>query len=225
MRTLFLAGAVWAISLAANVLAGEWTFDDIEVGKLPTGWTAAKTGTGPGSVWQVIEDKTAPSGAKVLAQVSSEGPKRLFNLCVAGAAEPADLDLSVMMKPVRGKIDQGGGPVWRYQDHDNYYICRFNPLEFNFRLYKVIGGKRTQLATAAVELPDDAKTDAFVGKWHAIRVIHQGTKIQCSLNGKIVLKAEDTAIANPGKVGLWTKADAVSSFDNLKVTTPPNTPR
>ena len=119
---------------------------NVPVGELPRDWLAAKTGEGPGSVWKVVEDATAPGG-KALAQTSAEGPKRLFNLCVNDKVKFRDLDVSVAFKAVAGKIDQGGGLVWRYKDHNNYYLARMNPLENNYRVYKVVGGKRTQLAT------------------------------------------------------------------------------
>ena len=115
--------------------------------------------------------------------------------------------IRVSFKAVKGKIDQGGGPVWRYQDENNYYIARMNPLEDNFRVYKVVKGKRTQLGTS------DAKAPA--GKWHAIRVVQKGNRIQCYLNGKRHLDVKDDTFTNRGKVGLWTKADAVTSFDNF----------
>jgi hypothetical protein len=88
-----------------------WNFEDATVGKLPAGWTAAKTGKGPGSDWKVIEDKSAPDGGNVLAHTSSERPNPLFNLCVADETSYADIDLSVSFKAVEGKTDQGGGPV------------------------------------------------------------------------------------------------------------------
>ena len=88
-------------------------------GKLPQGWIAAKTGEGPGSVWQVVEDSTAPGG-KALAQTSADGPKALFNLCVAEKSNYLDVDLQVAFKAEAGKIDQGGGLVWRYKDANNY---------------------------------------------------------------------------------------------------------
>ena len=208
---------VCVVLLASAPGAAEWTFEDSAAGKLPKGWAAAKTGEGPGSEWQVIEDKTAPAGAKVLAQVSAEGPKPLFNLCVADEPKLADIDLSVQFKAVRGKIDQGGGPVWRYQDKDNYYVVRMNPLERNFRVYKIVGGKRTQLGTADVDADDPAEV---VKKWHTIRVVHRGDHIQCYLNGKLQLDVKDDAIKAEGKVGVWTKADAETSFDKLKVEKP-----
>jgi len=209
------------LCLASPVLAEEWTFEDAEPGKLPAGWTAAKTGSGPGSVWCVEQEASAPAGARVLVQTSSEGPKPLFNLCVADKSSLVDLDLSVALKAVRGKIDQGGGPVWRYRDENHYYIARVNPLEWNFRLYKVVAGKRTQLATADVEPPDGVDEDAWAKAWHTIRVVHKGDKIACYLDGKLLLEAADGTFAGVGKVGLWTKADAVTAFDQLTVT-PPN---
>ncbi len=189
-----------------------WDFEDAAAGRLPAHWSAAKTGEGPGSVWKIVEDQTAPKGSNVLSQTSSEGPNPLFNLCVADETTPADLDLTVSFKAVTGKTDQGGGPVWRYKDANNYYIARMNPLENNFRVYKVVDGKRTQLATAAVT--------AAAGKWHTIRVVHRGTHIQCYLNDTLHLDVQDDTFKEAGKIGLWTKADAVTYFDGLDVKRP-----
>src|SRR5436190_1868099 len=110
-----------ALSGADNPEKTRWIFEEAKVGAIPDGWTAAKTGNGPGSVWKILEDVSAPAGAKVLAQTSSEGPNSLFNLCVADAPKFEDVDVSVALKPVSGKLDQGGGPVWRYLDENNYY--------------------------------------------------------------------------------------------------------
>jgi len=189
-----------------------WDFEDAIVSKLPSGWTAAKTGEGPGSVWNVIEDATSPKGRNVLAQTSSEGPNPLFNLCVADDSKFADLDLTVSFKAVKGEKDQGGGPVWRCKDANNYYIARMNPLEDNFRVYKVVGGKRRQLGSAEVE--------ARAGTWHTIRIVHKGDHIQCYLNGKLHLDVKDDTFKEAGRIGLWTKADAVTSFDDLSVSAP-----
>jgi hypothetical protein len=188
-------------------------FEDAAVGKLPAGWTAAKGGKGEGSVWTIAEDKSAPKGAKVLAQTAA-GPGSLFNLCVADKTSFTDLDLSVSFKSVAGKKDQGGGPMWRYKDSGNYYVVRMNPLEDNFRLYKVVDGKRIQLATT----PDDVI--AAEGKWHSIRVVHKGDRIQCYFNGKMLLEAKDDALKEAGKIGLWTKADAQTHFDDLVIRAP-----
>lgn len=211
MRCWSLVLAVVSIGLVAADKAKPviLSFEKAQVGSLPEGWTAAKTGQGPGSVWKVVEDATAPGGPKVLAQTSAEGPNPLFNLCVADAPSLKDLDLSVAYKAMAGKIDQGGGPMWRYQDANNYYIVRMNPLEDNLRLYKVVGGKRVQLGSV------DAKAPA--GEWHTIRVVQKGDHIGCYLNGKLLLEKDDSTFQQPGKIGLWTKADAQTRFSEIKV--------
>jgi hypothetical protein len=185
------------------------SLDEATLGQLPPGWSAAKTGEGPGSVWKVVEDATAPDGKKVLAQTSGQGPNRLFNLCVAQQTSFADIDLSLAFKAVAGKLDQGGGAVWRYKDANNYYVARMNPLEDNYRLYKVVAGKRTQLASAGMKIP--------AGQWHALRIVHQGSHIQCYLNGQLYLDVQDDTFQDAGKVGLWTKADAQTHFAGFKV--------
>lgn len=212
MRTTIvaIAFAVCASALCeAHADPQTWDFDDDQADKLPAGWTVAKTGEGDGSVWKVVEDKSAPSGAHALAQVAA-GPRPLFNLCVVNEPALGDLEISVAFKAVDGKVDQGGGVVWRYTDPNNYYIARFNPLEDNFRLYKVVDGKRIQLATKeALKAP--------AGQWHTLAVRMKGNSIECSLNRKKQLEAKDGTFAGAGKVGLWTKADAHTYFDKMEV--------
>jgi hypothetical protein len=196
-----------AAVLATAALAEEaakptvFNFDADKAGEALKGWEAA-VGT-----WKVAADDTAPSKPNVLAQ-TAEGPSRQFNVALASETSFKDLDLSVKLKAAGGKIDQGGGPVWRAKDAQNYYVCRWNPLEDNFRLYKVIDGKRTQLATA------DLKAEAG---WRTLRVVMKGDAIECHLDGKKLLEAKDDALKDAGKVGLWTKADAATNFDDLAV--------
>jgi hypothetical protein len=185
------------------------SFKNAKVGELLKGWKSAVTGKAEGSVWKIAEDKTAPGGPLVLAQ-TSKSPTTVFNLCVAQQAKYKDVDLSVSFKAVAGEDDQGGGPVWRFQDKDNYYIVRMNPLEDNFRLYKVVDGKRIQLESKTVKAP--------AGQWHTIRVVHKGNKIQCYLNGKLLIEATDDAFSQAGWIGLWTKADAQTYFADIQIT-------
>jgi hypothetical protein len=210
MMKLSIVSAIMCglVLIAAEAPQELLNLEGAAVGKLPPGWIAAKTGEGPGSVWKVVEDATAPGG-KALAQTSAEGPRALFNLCVAEKTRPADIDLRVTLKAIAGKIDQGGGLVWRYKDNKNYYVARINPLENNYRVYKVIAGKRTQLATVDVKTPAEA--------WHALRIVHQGDHIQCYLSDKLELDVKDDALKEPGKIGLWTKADAQTHFAGLKL--------
>ena len=120
----------------------------------------------------------------VLAQTAS-GPKGLFNLCVADDASFRDLELSVAFKAVRGDIDRGGGLVWRYQDNDNYYLVRMNPLEDNFRVYKVVGGKRRQLGTK-----EDLKAPS--GEWHVITVSQGATRSPACWTGRNTWRSRTT---------------------------------
>jgi hypothetical protein len=157
----------------------------------------------------VVADDTAPSKAgHVLAQ-TAEGPGGLFNLCVAEDTNFKDVEVRVAFKAVAGAKDQGGGLVWRYQDANNYYVARMNPLEDNFRVYKVIAGKRIQLETRG-----ELKVPA--GEWHTMTVRQVGDAIECWLDGKKYLEAKDDAITKGGKVGLWTKADAQTYFDGFQ---------
>lgn len=196
---LALIGVANRIGVAAD------TFDSDRVGAMPLGWIAGKTGVGDGSVWKIQQDSTAPTGRKVLTQTSIAGPSGLFNLCVADQPHLVDVDLRVALKPLTGKIDQGGGLLWRYQNENNYYVARWNPVEGDFRLFKVINGQRTQLG-------DTVKIAAKAGEWHTITVEHRGALIRCGFDDNRLFELRDDSISKPGQIGLWTKADAVTSF-------------
>jgi hypothetical protein len=213
MRTVNLVVVTALLStalLAAEGKAPALKLGKDDVGKVPAGWKADKTGKGEGSVWKVVADDTAPSKSGYALAQTAESPSALFNLCVADEPGPKDVEISVAFKAVKGKKDQGGGLVWRYQDANNYYVARMNPLEDNYRVYKVIAGKRIQLETK-----EDLKVP--VGEWHTLRIKHVGDHIECFLDDKKQLDAKDKEIDKAGKVGLWTKADAQSHFDDLKV--------
>jgi hypothetical protein len=195
---------------AADDKAKTFTFMKDDVGKVPAGWKADKTGKGEGSVWKVVADDTAPSKKGFVLAQTAEGPNALFNLCVSEASSYKDLEVSVAFKAVKGAKDLGGGIVWRYQDTNNYYIARMNPLEDNYRVYKVVDGKRIQLATK-----EDLKVP--VNTWHTLTIKMMGDQIECALDGKKLLDAKDDTFAKAGKIGLWTKADAQTYFDDLKV--------
>jgi hypothetical protein len=215
----FFAVAATVLLLAAVLLAAEDGktqppgFDKASLGKLPPGWKAAQTGAGKGSVWEVVADKTAPSGSGYVLAQTATGPSALFNLCVGEDVSLADVELRVAFKAVKGERDQGGGFVWRYQDGNNYYVARMNPLEDNYRFYKVVAGKRTQLATKeGLKVP--------TGEWHTLKIRHVGDKIECYLDDKKELEAKDDTFQKAGKVGLWTKADAQTRFDGFRVSEP-----
>lgn len=202
----FLASALLVVASGERTI----TFSKEDAGKLPIAWKASKTGAGDGSVWKVVADESAPAKSGFVLAQTAKGPNALFNLCVLNDSKFVDGDISVQLKAVQGELDQGGGLVWRYRDADNYYITRYNPLENNLRLYKVLAGKRIQLATKEeLEFPR--------GRWHKVGVRHTGDRIICSLDGKDHLDVKDDAFKEAGKVGLWTKADAQSHFDQLTI--------
>jgi hypothetical protein len=201
---------------AAITGSARFGFDADPAGRVPRGWTVAATRSGVGgpgaalATWAVVSDASAPSPGQALALTdASHGQQDTFNLCWTRDVVFRDGRLSVAVKAVAGEVDQGGGLVWRLRDPDNYYICRFNPLERNVRVYRVTGGVRQQLDTAVV--------DAAPGAWHVLEVLVDGPRITCILDGTTRLQAEDHALPDAGGVGLWTKADAVTSFDDLQV--------
>jgi len=199
-----------AAAQAADERAKTFTFGRGDLGKVPAGWKAEQTGKGEGSVWKVVEDATAPSKSGFALAQMAESPGPMFNLCVLQDSNLADVELRVKFKSVEGVRDQGGGLVWRYQDANNYYIARMNPLEDNYRLYHVVAGKRTQFGgKERIKVP--------VGEWHTLSVRTVGEKIECFLDGQKEIEGTDKTITKAGKVGLWTKSDARSRFDQFVV--------
>jgi len=194
--------------------AAEFSFDDLPPGMLPQGWRVDGTRQdGPLATWQIAADATAPSKGSVLALVrTNHDSTGTFNLCWTDRVRFQDGSIEVSMKPVSGIEDQGGGLIWRAQGPDDYYVCRANPLEENFRLYAVQGGHRTELASAAARIS--------AGAWHRIRVEHEGEHIRCHLDGEKLLDTIDATFTGAGGVGFWTKADAVTSFDDLEIKIP-----
>ncbi len=219
---VMLTSAVWLAGCAGSPggfaeesrqayrAAGHWRFDEDPVGAVPTGWSIRETnGGGALATWQVAADPTAPSPPNVLCLTRTSNSGHTYNLAIADGTRLEDLELSVRVGSDGGSEDQGGGPIWRCRDANNYYICRINPLEDNYRVYKVVEGRRTQLASAEVETEP--------GRWYTLRVTMIGDRITCELDGRPYLEVRDDTFSEAGRVGLWTKADAATGFDNLEV--------
>ena len=193
-------------------------FEHFPPGPLSTGFSTARTGGGLSGAWEIREDPSAPSGSKVLAQTSADATNYRFPVCVYDQVTARDLAVSVKFKPLSGKVDQAGGLVWRYQDKDNYYVVRANALEDNVVLYKVENGKRSDLKpVGAGWFTYGKKTDVPSGKWSELHVVARGNRFEVSLNGASLFIVADDTFADSGRVGLWTKADSVTSFDDLTV--------
>jgi len=189
--------------------AGDWEFESFEDAAPPAGWEPAETaGRGKPASWTVAADDTAPDGAQVL-RVRAANAGRTFNLFVQPAARSADVRARVRLRADSGEEDRGGGLCWRLQDADNYYVARWNPLEDNVRVYKVVGGTRHELQSADVRLDPAA--------WHELEAAMVGSRMTVRLDGLQVLSVEDDTFSGPGRAGLWTKADASVSFDAFAV--------
>ena len=214
MRTI--AMTIMALLLASPALAETQpasetgiNFDTFEAGKTPAGFSTALTGGGGPVSWVIREDSTAPSGGKVLAQTSSDTTDYRFPLCVYDKFTGRDVEVSVKFKAVSGKVDQAAGLVARLQDKDNYYIVRANALEDNVRLYKVVGGSRKQFA--------GVKAKVSSGEWHTLKLVVKSKHFEVFFDDKLLFEADDDTFKEAGKVGLWTKADSVTYFDDLKI--------
>lgn len=132
-----------------------------------------------------------------------------FNLVYTNKVEFQDGTISLRFRADKGIIDQGGGIAWRVQDANNYYVARFNPLEDNFRFYIVRDGVRTEISSSDIKLEKG---------WHTMKIIQQGPLFRGFINGKELLQAKDDRLKKKGGIGIWTKADAMTSFDDLTIT-------
>jgi len=177
-------------------------FDDMKTGTAPAGWTATQTGSGSAK-WSVEKDESAPSKPNVLKQSGAA----TFPVCIKNDTNLTDGFVEVKFKPVAGKEDQAGGVIWRVRDANNYYVARANALEDNVTIYHTINGKRVAFK--------NINTKVMSGVWHTLRVDFAGNKFSVTFDGNQVIDATDESFANAGKVGVWTKADSVTEFDNF----------
>jgi hypothetical protein len=185
-------------------------FDDMKAAAAPPGWTASQTGKGEAK-WAVVTDESAPSKPNVLKQ-SGEAT---YPVCFKNDTTLKDGFVEVKFKPVAGKEDQAGGVIWRCQDADNYYVARANALEDNVVLYKTVTGKRASLDIVGRKGGYGVKAKVAPGEWHTLRVEFQGGHFKLSFDGKHLFDVEDDTFAAAGKVGVWTKADSVTLFDDF----------
>lgn len=193
------------------------TFDKDEAGKTPAGFSTALTGKGNSGVWVVTKDESAPSKPNVLAQTDMDDTGYRFPVCVFDSISATDVDVSVKFKPVKGEGDQAAGLVWRYKDKDNYYIVRANALEDNVVLYKVEKGKRTDLPLVGRGQTYGAAEKVPSGKWGTLRIVAKGNHFDVYHNNKRLFEVEDNTFGDAGKVGVWTKADSYTLFDDLTI--------
>jgi hypothetical protein len=174
----------------------------------PADFSFSRTGQGAAGQWTVVADPTAANG-RAIAQVSKDRTDYRFPLAVYKPYSGKDLEFSVRFKPVAGTVDQAGGIAVRLSTPDDYYVVRANALEDNVRFYRVVKGKREQLASA------NAKVVA--NQWHTLALKAEGDRFTVSFDGKALLSARDRTFPDAGKVALWTKADSVTYFDTISI--------
>lgn len=192
-------------------------FDTTKPGSVPAGWTVVNPHNGAAPKWEVRQDASAPSKPNVLAQVSADGTGGRFPMAIFNKADYSDGELSVKFKTVAGRSDQVAGIVWRYRDPDNYYLVRANALENNIVMYRVQDGHWMALS------PRGKPRDTYgvrhrvpAHTWSILKVSFRKSRFEVYFDHRKVFEAEDSAFAQPGKVGLWTKADSVTYFDDFQ---------
>ena len=191
-------------------------FTQDAVNQPPKGFEFGHTaGVGKPGRWIIQADGTN----RVLVQADPDSTRSRFPVAVLSDVTAVDVDLSVRFKPISGRVDQAAGLVWRYRDQDNYYIVRANALEDNVVLYKVEGGKRTDLPVKGEGRTYGKKAEVPAGQWSTLRVVANGRLFGVYFNATKLYEVEDATFDQSGKVGVWTKADSVTQFDDLTVVT------
>ena len=186
--------------------------DRMTPGSPPAGFSFARTGQGRPGEWIVTSDTTSSTG-KAIEQTSTDRTDYRFPLAIQESLSATNIDVEVRFKAVAGKTDQAGGIAVRLQDADNYYVARANALEDNVRFYRVVKGRREQLAGANLKVTPN--------EWHTLGLRAEGDRFTVSVDGRKLFSATDKTFARAGGVALWTKSDSVTRFDQVKMTVLP----
>ncbi len=212
--TCFIAAL--QLSLEAAVAQAEtaspapaWNFDREQPGTLPSELLIGTMFDGrPAGDWQVLATERAKSPPHVFAQLMAKGAEHAYKITLVKEIVTSDLNLEVSFLPISGKADMGGGLIWRATDDRNYYLARANPLEQNIRVYRVENGIR--------HLLENFNQTIDVRRWHTLRVTHQGCRVNIFYDDKQVFDLCDKTF-HARMIGLWTKSDAVTYFDDLRL--------
>ena len=209
MRPSAPLALLFAMSLLTSAAhAQHVAFGDVERGTASKDFVPALTGGDRQGEWKLVDDATADRG-KALAQVDADPTDYRFPLAIYMPTVQSDIEATIHFRPISGKVDQAAVVAVRLVNRNNYYVARANALENNVRFYRVIAGRREQIATANV--PVDS------GKWHTLGLRAEGPRFTVSLDGKALHTSIDTTFPAPGKIALWTKADSLIHFDWLDI--------
>lgn len=200
MKRLLVAVAMVAASSLAHAATED--FDNWTIGTTPGGWQCGVSGRGDPK-WSVESDETAPSKPNVLKQSG----QATFPWCTKNGTSLENGFAEVKFKSITGREDQAGGIVWRFTGPRSYYVARANALENNVSLYYMWLGLRRTIQYVDAPVPPN--------QWNTLRVEFEGEQIKVLLNGKAYIDVRDSHISGAGRVGVWTKADSVTAFDDF----------
>lgn len=205
------------IAFADGESTSVFNFETNEVDKTPAEFTAALTGNGPAVSWLVKEVTVPPSGKQVVAQLSAGRTNRRYPILIHDGINARDVDLSVTFKTISGDVDASAGLIFRYKDSGNYYVVRANSLEDNVVAYKTEAGTRSNIGTKELGYSYGVDVEVPHLSWNTLRVVVRGDLFEIYLNNHKLFEVSNKVFSGPGKIGLWTKADAVTYFDDLRV--------
>jgi hypothetical protein len=210
----------WLITLAlASSVTETLTFDRATFGRTPAGWTAVGSGPASAEAWKIIKDPSAPTQPYVLAHEPQNGAGGdIPRMAILQGPVCRDGEISVKFKPVAGKQDQDAGLVWRYRDPNNYYVVRADAQEKNVAMYRVVNGKPIPLAPRGRHAGSYAVRHLVSpNTWGILKVVFKGPAYSVYYDHRRILQVDDASYTGPGKVGVWTRSDSLTYFDNFHV--------
>jgi hypothetical protein len=207
------AAGIVALAMAPANLRAQEQLTEVDLSKMlpdqpPTNFDVSRTGQGGPAQWTIVKDASASQGVAI-AQTSVDTTDYRFPLAIYRSASLKNVNVNVRFKAVAGKIDEAAGIAVRLVTPDDYYVVRANALEDNVNLYRVVNGRRTEIAGAKIKV---AKNE-----WHGLAITAEDEKFTIAFDGKPLFTTTDKTFVNGGRVALWTKADSVTYFDNFVI--------
>jgi hypothetical protein len=172
------------------------------------GCTQGMTGIGRPQNWQAVRD-AGGLGGWALSEVTGDATDLHFPFCIDTQIAPRDFDATMRFKIISGTHEQAAGLMFRARDATDYLVARASALDGTVKLYRILGGRRSQLATAQAPV----KTEI----WSELRVVAIKDRIEVSLDGKTTLSFTDRSAPQPGTMGVWVQSDSRVLFGSLLV--------
>ena len=206
----WLAAGVLAASTVQGARADTANFDDAAPDAQMAGWTLTATGRGKPK-WSIKADPTAPSKPNVLEQSGQAE----YPVALRTGTSIKDGFVETKFKAIAGSEDRAAGLVWRVRDANTYYVVRANALEDNIVLYKTVDGNRQELDIVGRKGGYGVNVPVPPNTWHTLRVEFSGTRFKVVYNGRPLFEVDDATLKDAGMVGVWTKEDSVTLFDDV----------